>query len=759
MPELAERQGGLLAAKQKRGLSRKLAYAFAAAAVLSCLGTALYLFGRPGEEADVETVLALFYLDGALLLLLGLVVGRRLAAIWMERRRKRAGAGLHIKLALLFGLISTAPAVLMAIFATLFVNHGLQVWFGERVSATLDRSVKVAQSYLTEHRENFKSEILEVATDLDMNAEAFRRFPWQVNPRLTEQMTRFGLTELALVDSNGTVLNKSALSLAGNVMTIPADAFINAGIGRITLMAPAAEERDRVRGLYKLTNWLNTYLVVERFVDPVVLDHLDTIGAAVQEYKTLEEERGGVQISFALIFLVSALLLLLAAIWIGLTVATRMADPISHVISAAEQVRAGNLNVYVDPPEADDEISSLSRAFNRMTTQIRVQQEGLIDANQQLDERRRFTETVLGGVSAGVIGLDAEGRINLPNRSASTLLETDLDAAAGQALSSAVPEMSKLFEAARMRPARTHRDELRLIRGARHHILLVRIVAERLNGKVIGYVVTFDDITELQSAQRKAAWSDVARRIAHEIKNPLTPIQLSAERLGSKYLEQITEGRDAFERYIQTIVRQVGDIGRMVDEFSSFARMPQPKIQSEDLGQLLREAVFLERERASELTFDLQIPNAGLVIACDRRQVSRVFTNVIKNAVESVETRIQKEPAEAGRIWVSMIDGRNEGTLLEIVVEDNGVGLPEGDRARLTEPYVTTREKGTGLGLAIVKKIMEEHGGGLVLEDRAGGGARIRLSFGEVDDALLAGGVNVDMDPMKVATSPLSGRF
>jgi two-component system nitrogen regulation sensor histidine kinase NtrY len=396
-------------------------------------------------------------------------------------------------------------------------------------------------------------------------------------------------------------------------------------------------------------------------------------------------------------------------------------------MGAAERIRAGDLAARVPEGEKDDELVSLSRAFNRMTYQIQSQQRELIEANRQLDDRRRFTETVLSGVSAGVIGLDRDGRINLPNRSASALLGADLDLSIGEDLAEVVPEMADLLHAAARRPDRRAQGQVQLARNNSSRTLLVRIAAEQDESGVTGFVVTFDDITELLSAQRKAAWADIARRIAHEIKNPLTPIQLSAERLRRKYLKDIKKDPDTFRICTDTIIRHVEDIGRLVDEFSSFARMPAPVLKPEDLAAIVEQAVFLQRTAHPEIAFETRFANRPIPLRCDARLVSQGLTNIVKNAIESIEGRIvDGNPDPPG--WVAVTVGEADGRL-SVTVEDNGKGLPQQHRERLTEPYVTTRTKGTGLGLAIVKKIMEDHQGELLLEDREAGGARVALVF------------------------------
>ena len=378
---------------------------------------------------------------------------------------------------------------------------------------------------------------------------------------------------------------------------------------------------------------------------------------------------------------------------------------------------------------SDDEVAGLSRAFNRMTGQLSSQRGELMEAYSQIDERRRFTETVLAGVSAGVIGLDVQGRVELPNRAAGELLGSDLITAIGAKLSDLVPQFAPLLASVEAQPERAHTAEIEIGPVQRRRILLVRVGTDLRSGRPDGYVVTFDDITELQSAQRKAAWSDVARRIAHEIKNPLTPIQLSAERLKRRFTKEIKSDPETFAQCADTIVRHVGDIGRMVDEFSAFARMPQPVLKPDDVGRVAREALILQRSARPEIEWVTDIPERGPMGSCDRRLLGQALTNLLQNAADSVASRARADE-RAGQIGrIDVVVRAQDGTVVIDVIDD-GIGLPEADRGRLTEPYVTHKPKGTGLGLAIVKKIMEDHGGGLELEDRTDGpGAIVSLSL------------------------------
>jgi len=729
----------LLAASRRVFSSRKTAYALAALAFISGVATVISITGRSGRAYDIDTVLSLLYVDGILLLLLGAIVIRRLMQIWSERRRGAAGSGLHVRLVALFSLVAVTPGILVVVFSALFLHFGMQSWFSERVRTALNDSIVVAKAYLFEHRNKIQTDALALANELNQNAAALMRNQRLFSDVLSQQSALRSLSEAVVLDSSGQVLARGQFSLLTEIEGLPAGVLHSADDGGIAVID--SKDDERLRAVIKLNRFVDAYLLVERLVDPRVSNHVDNITTAVASYRKMEKERSGIQVSFIIIFVMVALLMLLAAGWVGMTVARQLARPISALIGAAEEVSEGNLDYRVDAESRSDEIGMLGHAFNEMTEQLQAQQRGLIEANRELDERRRFTETVLSGVSAGVVGLDPDGRIHLPNRSASELLAMDLEDHIGEPLADLVPEMAELIERAKDTPQRTQQAEIRLVRREGLKTLLVRIASETLETETIGFVTTFDDVTDLLSAQRKAAWADVARRIAHEIKNPLTPIQLSAERLKRKYADEIETDPETFRTCTDTIVRQVEDIGRMVDEFSSFARMPQPTFKVENLTEICREAVFLERNRNPDIEIEAELPDHPLQVRCDSRQISRALTNILKNAAESIEGRLadaETEPGngELGRIRVILRSPDGGLDEVEIVVEDNGKGLPD-ERENLTEPYVTTREKGTGLGLAIVHKIMEDHEGRVVLENRDGGGARVRLviSVGDLEEA------------------------
>jgi two-component system nitrogen regulation sensor histidine kinase NtrY len=531
-------------------------------------------------------------------------------------------------------------------------------------------------------------------------------------------------------NSNGKILGRTFLSVSAALDELPLNRI--AAASRSDPVIFESDRDDQVRAVVRLDSFLDAYLFVARFVDPVVLNHVESARAVVREYEALEGARTDMQLTSALIFIVVALMLLMAAIWLGLTFANRLVGPVRGLMVAAERIRDGDLSARVEEGDSDDEIGSLSRAFNRMAGQLAEQREELVAGNQRLDRRRRFTEAVLSGVSAGVVGLDGDGVITLPNSSAAALLETDVETLTGRQFTEAVPEMALLLQQARAGPGRIVESEVSLIREGHRRSFMARIRSNLPDGQSrdqgFGAIVTFDDVTELVMAQRTAAWADVARRIAHEIKNPLTPIQLSAERLKRKYLQQIEAEPDIFLQCTDTIIRQVSDIGRMVDEFSAFARMPAAEMKIEDLCDIVRDSVFAEEFAHRDIDYRMQLHDAAALIRCDAQHLNRLLTNLLQNAREAIASH--PEPADSGRIpgFIEVaISVDEQGT--DLYIRDNGIGFPTENRERLTEPYVTNREKGTGLGLAIVKKIMEEHGGRMRLDDADGGGAQIHLHF------------------------------
>jgi two-component system nitrogen regulation sensor histidine kinase NtrY len=735
---------------QRVALGRKFAIGLTVAALASSLATYAVLAGWAPLKTDIKTMLILLNLDLVLFLILGAVVARGLVRVWMERRRGAVGSRLHTRFVLLFSLVAVTPTVIIAISSAIFFSLGLEAWFSERVRTALNESDAVAEAYLKEHQQTIRGDILAMARDISRAAPLLANDANRFRRMIATQGTLRSLSEAAVFDSSGhSVVRWNNLGFSLFDDTVPAWAFEQAREGEPVMINGEAD--DRIRALVKLDRFVDIFLYVSRFVEPGILLHVERTRRAVKQYEELEGKRSEIEITFAMMFVLVALLLLMAAIWIGLIFATRLVRPISDLVIAAEHVRSGDLTARLDEGGETDEIGTLNRAFNRMTEQLGTQHDGLLEANRQLDERRHFIETVLAGVSSGVIGLDAYGHVNVANRAAMALLSAESDEVIGQRLDTLIPECEDLLRQATNKPDQAVDGQIVLRRKAVSQTLFVRLSPEGDAGEHKGYVATFEDITELLSAQRKAAWSDVARRIAHEIKNPLTPIQLAAERLRRKYLEEITSDPKTFAACTDTIIRHVGDIGRLVDEFSSFARMPAPVMKPENLNEICLASLVLFENAHREIKFRNNLSSGPVDVACDYRQVGQALTNLLQNAVDAIEGRQSraKESDVPGDVELEVTS--EEGYTI-VSVSDNGIGLPSSERDRLTEPYVTTREKGTGLGLAIVRKIMEDHGGSIRLEDNDNGGARVSLVFSTHVDNKIDQVKGHDKAPKRIVT-------
>jgi two-component system nitrogen regulation sensor histidine kinase NtrY len=711
-----------------RAVSRpsQLAFGVALLAVLSGCVTYALLTGLTSISLGRTGLIALILINLTLVLSLAALIGWRVARLWATRRSGRAGAKLHVRLVTWFSAIAIVPAILVAIFASVTLNIGMQAWFSSNVRTALDGSVNISRQYVKEQFARILVDVGEISDgiqlDRSLRDKAGNIQLGSMFAKL-ESMTRDrGLRGSFLVDSHGTLLGSSS-KLKFNAGLAPASDLADALHGHP--VAGADPRTGLVRALIRLDSLKDAYLVIVREVDPAAFNYYQRNRGAVSEYHALEQNRWKLQIVFALLYGMVTLVVLLAAIWSGLWAANRLVRPISGLIDAAGRVSEGDLDAQVRVERDDDELAGLSLAFNRMTQQLSAQRSDLIAAGRLNEIRRRFTETVLSGVSAGVIGLDGEGRVTIINRAAARLLDAAQEDMESSHYSHAVPELAPLILRAMSEPAGRAGGEVTIRRAGAPRSLSVQVTSER--GSTEGFVVTFDDITDLVSAQRTAAWADVARRIAHEIKNPLTPIQLSAERLQRKYAGEIVTDPEVFKQCTDTIVRQVGDIGRMVDEFSSFARMPTPVMRRENAQELLQQAVFLQRVAHPGITFSTAAPKEPVHFEGDGRLISQALTNVLKNAGEGIAARIAKGDDEPGKVTIAVVPN---GVTFAFRVTDNGIGLPPEHRHRLTEPYVTTRAKGTGLGLAIVRKIMEDHGGDISLADVEGGeGAEVTLTF------------------------------
>ena len=705
--------------------SRKFAISVVITSIFFGLATYSALTGAVSAEgADPLTILILLNVDLVLLLALGALLALRVNRLWNERRKGSIGSRLHSRMLTLFGLVAATPAVVVAVFSISFFNFGLEAWFNERVVTAFQRSRAVASAYIKDHQEFIKADVLSIAAAINrMDVEITANFS-DFSKLLNSLADERSVSEAIVIRRDGKVLASTKLSFLLTFDSLSNNFLEQASRGEIIIAT--SDSSDRVRALARLDNIPGTFVYIGRFVDREVLEHLERVTIAVNEYEALQSKSSNIQIIFTLLYLMVALLLLFVAIWIGMMFANRLVREISDLVVAAEKVRAGDLTTRVSEGVEGDEIGSLNRAFNRMTSQLQRQRKDLINANQQLDERRRFTETVLLGVSSGVIGLDQNRKIFIPNRAALDLLMAQPDELIGLMINNVLPEFMPLMEDLQDSQKTMVQDQIRINRKGRVRTLLVRMNAQKERHTTLGYVVTFDDITELVNAQRAAAWSDVARRIAHEIKNPLTPIQLSAERLKRKFLSDIDKDKDIFAMCTETIVRQVASIRSMVDEFSTFARMPAPVRERVNIAELIKGVVSMHRLATPQIEFTTTPMEDAIHVSCDHKQFSQAINNLILNAIDAVE-HLPDSGRSPKKIDVKLV--RIGTTELELMVEDNGCGLPKQLIDRLVEPYITTRDKGTGLGLAIVKKIIEDHGGVLNLNDRPGGGASISLRF------------------------------
>jgi two-component system nitrogen regulation sensor histidine kinase NtrY len=703
----------------------QLAFGVALLAVLSGCVTYALLTGLTSYTPGHAGLIVLALVNLTLVLTLAALIGWRLARLWATRRSGRAGARLHVRLVAWFSAIAVVPAILVAVFAAVTLNLGLDAMFSGRVKEALGSAVNVAQVYVKDHETSILGDVSYIANGIQNDPELFDEAHHVradlMFAKLGTITQNRGMQASYLLDSKGHVLVTSKQKSLKDPPPPSAADFAQARQS-IVLDTP---DNATITALVQLQSLNDAYLETVRAVDPKVFGYYLRTKAAVSEYNRLDQNRSEVSLVFAALYAVFSLVVLLAAIWSGLWAANRLVRPISGLISAAERVSEGDLDAQVRVDRDDDELANLGTAFNRMTQQLSAQRSDLIAANRLNETRRRFTETVLSGVSAGVIGIDGEGRITIVNRAAARLMDAAPEDMEANHYAEAVPELAPLILRAMSEPAGRAGGEVTIRRAGTPRTLSVQVTSERSSSD--GFVVTFDDISDLVSAQRTAAWADVARRIAHEIKNPLTPIQLSAERLKRKYASEISTDPEIFHQCTDTIVRQVGDIGRMVDEFSSFARMPAPVMRRENAQELLQQAVFLQRVANPAIIYTVDAPKTPVWFEGDGRLIAQALTNVVKNAGEGIAARIAKGDDEPGRIVIAI---ELKDAAFAFRVTDNGIGLPPEHRHRLTEPYVTTRAKGTGLGLAIVRKIMEDHGGEITLADAENGeGAQVTLTF------------------------------
>jgi two-component system, NtrC family, nitrogen regulation sensor histidine kinase NtrY len=719
-PSLAESKGGAL---------RKWLAPFAVVlALLSAFLTFVVLTGLTRIAPTPDVAVTFMLINGATILVLIGIIFREIWQMLQARRRGRAAARLHFQIVGLFSVIALLPAVLVAVFANVTIDRALDRLFSGPTREVVQNSLIIARAYTYEHAQLIRGDILGMANDISHARPLFDQDRGSFRELLTASAASRNLPGAMLIDKDRNILESAQTGIQQTFTTPPPD-FLT-GVNESEPQIAVFPDANYVAAVIRLRAYNDTFLYVARLLDPRVVAQLKQTEASVAEYAEMESRRLGMQVNFALIFAVIALTILMASVLIGLNFANWLVAPIRRLMSAANIVSTGDLNVQVPVHKSEGDLAQLGETFNKMTQELRTQRDELVSASDLIDSRRRFIEAVLSSASAGIIGVDASGSVGILNRSAEKLIGHAESKTLDHPLSDVLPELDDMMKTAREGTQRLVQGQITINRDGHERNLSVRVSAEQTSQSRDSYIITLDDITELVSAQRTSAWGDVARRIAHEIKNPLTPIQLSAERIRRKFGKAITEDKAIFEQCTDTIVRQVDDIRRMVDEFSRFARMPKPVMEGEDVADTVRQAVFLMRVGHPELDIEADIKQEPLHAQFDRRLISQALTNIIKNATEAIEA-VPAETLGKGRIDV-IAARENDDIVIDVI--DNGIGLPNMSRARLLEPYVTTREKGTGLGLAIVGRVLEDHGGRIELNDAAdirpgARGAWMRLRF------------------------------
>ncbi len=688
------------------------------------------LLGLTPIKPVANVVIASAAINAIFIVGLMFLIGREIVRLLRARSRGRAAARLHVRIVALFSIVAITPAVLVAIFASITLDVGLDRWFSIRTQSIVSSSLNVAQAYMLENASYLQGQTASMANDLDRNRQLYSLDRTGFTELMTRQARGRGMLAASLLRADGSVILQANIPTENRLPPAPEDALKASAAGQPTLIPPG--QTNLVGAIIKLDNIPDAFLYTIRTVDPEVMRSMRLMEENTAEYRALEAGRTTLQIAFGVLYLGFALIVLLAAIWTAIAVADRIVRPIRQLIGAADSVASGNLDVTVPVRVADGDVGNLSRTFNKMIAEIRTQQGEILDAKDEMDHRRRFIEAVLSGVTAAVIGVEGDGRITIVNLSAEILLGRNAVDLIGEPLVGVTPEIAAVLAEGSARHRNEFRKQINIMHGGKERTLNVQVIREEASDAQESFVISVDDITDLVIAQRSTAWADVARRIAHEIKNPLTPIQLSAERIRRRYGKQIDqEDRAVFDQCTDTIVRQVEDIGRMVDEFSSFARMPKPTKERSDLRNILKDAVFLREMGNNHVAFQKDLGEVPLTGLFDARMLAQAFGNLIKNAVEAIEALPPEAERGEHKILVRA-EADDAGRRFVVDVVDNGKGLPTENRHRILEPYMTMREKGTGLGLAIVKKIIEDHGGQLELHDAPqdfdnGQGAMIRV--------------------------------
>ena len=693
--------------------STNVSLALLLASLFSGLSTYFLLSRGSAPLYYNKYVIVLLILDLLLFLSLAIVVSRKLFLIWVAQRNKDYGSRLQNKILIMFSAIASIPTIIVVISAMLFFNYIIDSWFDKKISTVLNESIEVAESYIIENQNNIKARAVAMASEVDSNILKYNLLENQsLFSEILSTLTDLNNLSEAIVLYNNTPVARSRLGISLSFESFPSKFFKESRNGPVLL--PKGHS-NKIRTIIALSSIPNTYLVIGKYMDDKIIDHIEKSKRAALKYGSIKQNITEMEVRFAIIFIIVSLLILFASIYAGIIFSGNFTKPITRLVQATEKARQGVFSIKVKEGPENDEIAVLSKAFNDMIAKISKQQSKLITAYNEINEKNKFSETILSEISTGVIAVSRDNKIQLLNNAGAKLLNLeaknivnkDIEEKPDKKISAFLPLITEALQS----QSKTADGEIQLKIGHKIYILFVRVIADVARKHSHKYIIAFDDMTDVLHAQKDKAWSDVARRIAHEIKNPLTPIYLGAERLKQKYSNQV-EDKEKFDLYIDTIIRHVKDIGLIIQEFSYFAKMPSPVFVKINISKMIQDMVRARQELFPKIKYNLEISD-NIFAFCDQTQINQVLVNILKNAEESIEGS-ENGKNNKGKILVSLSKETNK---IKLSIADNGIGFKQKIINKLTEPYFTTRNKGTGLGLTIVKKIIDDHQGKLIIKN------------------------------------------
>ena len=683
----------------------------------------LYQFKLINDHENIFTISLI--ISFLLIVIIFFILLKNIFFILNQIKLEKAGQELQKKILLIFSIIALTPTLFISFFSIFIFDAALSGWFNKKISTAISQSVEVANQYLDEHQSGMRGDILELVNLININSEIFSSDKNKFNNFLDKYTRQHNLSEAVIIDSIGNVLAFSEFVFEYTYTEIPPKFYDTANNGKILIVKE--DDSNKMRAFIKLPQYIDAYLLITSFVDQRVLNAIKSTSIAVSDYQSIEIKQFDIKISFIVIFLLITLILLFTSLIIGLNIANRLFEPITSLIKGAEEVGGGNLDYKISDEVLSkiniNEIKRLVQAFNLMISDLKSNRVDLEHANDQLDKRRKFSESVLSGVYSGVIGLDKNLKINLPNVTATNLLGITIGKDFGKPILDIVPEFTDVINSLLISKKNVVEDKIYIVRDDKVLNLITRFVVQKSDDLILGYVLTFDDVTSLIAAQKMGAWSDIARRIAHEIKNPLTPIRLAAERLMNKLSSNRKIDKKTFEQSLNMITRQVDDIHHLVDEFSSFARMPSPKLKVININKVIVEYINPMMSSFEKVLIEVDDVIENALIMGDEKQIRQACGNLIKNSYENVYSNDIKN-AQISIIF------KIENNFAEIYVNDNGTGIEKSIISQIIEPYFTTKVGGSGLGLAITKKIIDDHNGSIFIRPLNGSrGTSILLKF------------------------------